>query len=283
MSSKKNDLIIIMTTFSGRLFWTIDVINLIRKYTKGPYKLYIFDNGSEEHISSQVFEAYKNHNINTGTLENEYIIVDREGNSHDNYIICVRRKDNGLKDTASYEVIEKEKDHTYDYIVKVDTDTIILRENWDEDCINYMNKNKKVGVAGNLQMIEARHWSWLQGIDAHRIDVNRVDNYQKEKGYYPPHVQGGFMMFRKKAIIDCGFWNMKYPHSLIDVEISYAYLSKKWMLGQIEFVKSFDSDSKLEFDVKNTRNIYHPVRDKYLRSQMMEVARVRSHGWDTDS
>ncbi len=222
-------LTIIITTFNGRLNWLKDLLKSIETFTPRPFDTIVVDNGTTD-----------------GTTKFLHSL---------DWVTTIRNKKN-LDDTKG--VNQGLMRAETDYIVKIDTDALIADHGWWEAIYKFMEENPKVGLAGDV---------WNPGFE--------VSSRLYKAGWSPRghgikrlnHVQGGFMVLRKKMLDQIGLFNEDFTHDGMDVEMSYRALSYGWQLGPVEFVKA-----QIFYEPKYSSKLkaYHPVRNSPLRQQIMK-------------
>lgn len=230
-----NRLTVITTTFDGRLSWLKDLIGSILAFTPPPYDLIVVDNGTTD-----------------GT--DQFL----KGLKWVKTICNATNLDDTLGTNQALQIA-----HT-DYIVKIDTDTLIGDRGWWEEIFSLMEANPKIGIAGHV---------WNPGF----LLPSRLyrEGWPDPDGSLdcPDHVQGGFMVLRRQMLDQIGFFNEDYPHLGMDVELSHRALSYGWELGPVPFVNSRVSAETLNLaDDK----VYHPVIHPLLRNQIMMRVRQAS-------
>jgi glycosyltransferase involved in cell wall biosynthesis len=230
---KKTRPTIIVTTFNGRLTWLKDLLQSVKAFTPMPFEMVVVDNGTTD-----------------GT---------REFLQTQDWIQTICNEKN-LDDTIG--VNQALRLATTDYVVKLDTDTLIAGAGWWEAIYEFMSEHQNVGIAGDV---------WNPGF--------AVDSKLYKEGWTPQqhgigglaHVQGGFMVLRRKMLDQLGLFNELYPHDCMDVELSYRALSYAWELGKLDFVKAqIRNDPPYSSDLK----VYHPVRNSPLRELIMKNVRA---------
>ena len=220
---------IITTTFNGRLSWLKDLLKSLQTFTSSPFKMIFVDNGTTDGTKDYLRTLDW-----VTTIRNERNLDDTKGVNQ------------GLK------LAETE------YIVKIDTDALIADHGWWEAVYDYMEEHPDVGIAGDVwnPRFEIASRLYKAGWSPKKHGIEHLN-----------HVQGGFMVLRKKMLDKIGFFNEAYPHSGMDVEISYRALSYGWDLGRLEFVKSqIMHEAKYLSELK----VYHPVKNSPLRRKIMD-------------
>jgi GT2 family glycosyltransferase len=229
-------LTIVTTTFNGRLDWLKALLKSIETFTPRPFNMIVVDNGTTDETTKFLRSL--------------------------NWITTIRNEKN-LDDTLGVNQALECADT--DYIVKIDTDALIADHGWWEAIHKFMEENQKVGIAGDV---------WNPGFE--------VSSRLYKSGWSPKkhgiknlnHVQGGFMVLRKKMLDQIGLFNEDFPHDGMDVEMSYRALSYGWQLGPVEFVKA---QIFYEPTFSSKLKVYHPVRNSSLRQQIMKKVNQVNH------
>jgi GT2 family glycosyltransferase len=219
----------VVTTFNGRLAWLKDLLESIKAFTAMPFEFIIVDNGTTDDTGEFLT-----------TLD---------------WVRTIRNEKN-LDDTIG--VNQALKIATTDYIVKVDTDTLIAGQGWWEAIYEFMEEHPNVGIAGDVwnPRFEVESKLYKPGWTPRNHGIERL-----------AHVQGGFMVLRKEMLAQIGFFNEVYPHDCMDVELSYRALSYGWELGHLDFVKA---QILKEPQYSSEYKVYHPVRTSALRTTIMK-------------
>ncbi|TVM02870.1 MAG: hypothetical protein CV087_08170 [Candidatus Brocadia sp. WS118] len=215
---------IILTTFNGRLEWLKDLLISIQAYTPQPFSMIVVDNGTTDGTQNYLKDL--------------------------DWVTTIRNEKN-LDDTKG--VNQALKQAETDYIVKLDTDTLLAGAGWWEEVYQYMEAHPNVAIAGDV---------WNPGFSLKSRLYKKGWNPEEYGKDHWAHVQGGFMVLRRKALEQIGHFNEDYPHEGMDVEISFRALSYGWDLGSLSFVSS-----KIihEANFSSSFKIYHPVRNSSLR------------------
>lgn len=132
---------------------------------------------------------------------------------------------------------------------------------WERELINYMNKNERVGIAGEIVFSPSFHngetYISQQWFNKFRNQEYAHRNLKKKLG----HVQGGIYILRNRAYQDCGGFNLRLPHHYMDVEYSYYLESCGWLLGSIPSVQSVTIKTRPLIDETLDENVVaaHPL------------------------
>jgi len=100
-----------------------------------------------------------------------------------------------------------------EFVASIDAD-IILDKKWLENLMKDFTNDKIAGVCGNLE----EHYE-KRIADFWRL-IHMKQNWGKKKIINPKFLFGSNCLFRKKAIKDAGFYNIKYRTNYEDVDMS---------------------------------------------------------------
>jgi glycosyltransferase involved in cell wall biosynthesis len=229
---------IITTTFDGRLHWLRDLIESILTFTPPPFDLIVVDNGTTDGTKQFL-----------SSLEWAKTICN------------ATNLDDTLGMNQALQFVQT------DYVVKIDTDALIGDYGWWEAIYCLMEAHPKIGIAGDV---------WNPGFLLPSRLYREGWPVPEVNWTIPDHVQGGFMILRKRMLDQIGFFNEEYPHIGMDVEMSHRALSYGWELGHIPFVIT-----RMLHEMKNLADykVYHPVTNPLMRGQIMSrVRQARSQG-----
>jgi len=139
----------------------------------------------------------------------------------------------------------KDLDKDSKYVVFVDND-IVVTKNWSSRLIDFMEKNKEVGIcgpgsnfAGNPQLIEG-----LNKLDMNQLNVIQERSEEIYKQKYPNFTIApeawpvvGFCMFMRKELVDSiGKFDEKLVAGWDDTDYCRRAEKEKWKLAYVNYV-----------------------------------------------
>ena len=192
-----------------------EILNRIFKHTTTEFDLTIVDNDSDK--------DFKN-------------FISTYAKKHDN-IRLIFLEDNIMCAPASNIALEAMNNKYAIYLCS--NEAFILKHGWERNAINYMEKNKNIGLAGTLAYSPS-YYDGKTYKNQEFFEKFRNKNFIEDKDDYKiKHVQGGVYILRRKAYEESGGFNPLLPQDHMDVEYSYYLQSNGWKLGEIpEWISS---------------------------------------------
>ena len=214
-----------------------NILNRLYKHTKQLYNLIIIDNNEDQNDKDNVYKLY-----NESPIVNKKLLMNGE-----NLRAC-KSTNKALKLIDTEYAIYLCSRHSF-----------IVNDSWENDCLDYMNNNKNVGIAGSSWELTDKYWN----IVSKSLPLFRNKEwYKTQENFKFFHVQGGFYILRMKMFNEIGGFNEEaFEHNGMDFEYSYYAQSKGWDLGNLDFIQSYDQNIKKNL-FNNKIKIYHPTIPK---------------------
>ncbi|MGJ8668077.1 MAG: glycosyltransferase [Oceanococcus sp.] len=186
------------------------VISHLYAYTRSPFHLIVCDNGSEADVTSYLF-----------TMQSQ----------RDNLSVVHKGENSFVGPGTNTAIQVGQSDHI---IYVCGKEGFALRDGWETDMLDWMEKHPKVGLAGSLGYSP----SYLHGQNLAKgiplFDQFRNQHFADE---HPQrkflHVQGGLFILRRGMYQEIGGFSESVPHAYTDVEYSFYVESCGWELGSI--------------------------------------------------
>ena len=214
-----------------------EILDRIFKHTTTEFDLTIVDNNSDKDFKNFISEYAK---------------------KHDN-IRLIFLQDNIMCAPASNVALEAMNNKYAIYLCS--NEAFILKHGWERNAINYMEKNKKIGLAGSLAYSPS-YYDGKTYKNQEFFEKFRNKNFIEDKDDFKiKHVQGGVYILRRKAYEEAGGFNPLLPQDHMDVEYSYYLQSNGWKLGEIpEWISStIRTLPKIYTYLDENTSIVHPL------------------------
>ncbi len=233
---------IILITYHEKIPEVSEVIERIYHYTATPFNLIIVDNKSSPRMMHRLWALRKNHSN----------------------ITLVRNAKNKYACYATNQGLSLSHSPYVFYICS--HECFIMDRGWETDCIEFMEQNPRVGIAGHrlqspvyptgAKYIEQE---WFQ-----RFRNPEFARNNPEREFF--HVQGGFFVLRKKMYDEIGGFNEYIVHAAMDIEYSYYAESMGWQLGDVPsaFILYKTTLPNIEH-YDPTIKVYHPLTLEKLK------------------
>jgi len=209
-----------------------EVVERIYKYTPQPFNLLVIDNNSDKENKDDLLLYLP--------YENVKIIYNTEN------ILCCKATNQALS------MIDTE------YAIYVcSRDCFIVDYGWELNCIDYMNNDVDVAMAGDMWALYDTYWK-IVSKSLPKFRNNEWYKQRPKRDFVFNHIQGGFYILRMKAFKDVGGFNEEaFPQNGMDFEYSYYLQTRFWTVGKLDFVQSYDQHIKKNFYDDKVK-IYHP-------------------------
>ena len=214
-----------------------EILERIFKHTTTEFDLTIVDNDSDKDFKKFISEYAK---------------------KHDN-IRLIFLEDNIKCAPASNVALETMNNKYAIYLCS--NEAFILKHGWERNAINYMEKNKDIGIAGSLAYSPS-YYDGKTYKNQEFFEKFRNKNLIEDKDDFKiKHVQGGVYILRRKAYEEAGGFNPLLPQDHMDVEYSYYLQSKGWKLGEIpEWISSTTRTlPKIYTYLDENTSVVHPL------------------------
>lgn len=244
---KNNTIDIFMVTYNTEEYndieTTQEIIRRVIHYTSTPFNLTIVDNGSNKEFVQYLRELCVSHtNIRLIELEEN--------------VYCGPASNIALDHaTGMYSIYVCSKEG------------FVAKLGWERELINFMNRNSKIGLAGELVSSPAfyngRTYISKEWFSRFRNQEYAHENLDREF----KHVQGGIYILRNRVYQECGGFNLDLPHHYMDVEYSYYVESCGWLLGSVSSIQSVTKKTRpvIEETLDESVVAVHPLTLKSVQ------------------
>lgn len=229
-----------------------EIVRRVFKYTETPFKITIIDNNSNKKTKKLLYRLSEISNINVVFLPEN--------------IFC------GPASNLALERIEGEY-----AIYLCSKEGFVLNRSWETTMINFMNQNRRVGLAS--QLVHHPRYPTLYSYTQHPLFFKfRSQDYASQKNVNRAirHVQGGVYIIRMSMFKEIGGFSADVFHNYMDVEYSYYVESKGWEIGEIANIYALSANTKPNFDAYFDEHTFliHPLSLKKISNVEKVVHRA---------
>ena len=153
----------------------------------------------------------------------------------------------------------------YNYVCKIDPDTVFFSNDWLEESEKIMNKNPGTGILGNVRNC----YSIFDKLNSIMDKMGKKLLFNKRNFN---HVQGGFQFIRCSALQLEGLYSEFDEPVFEDVELSWRFLHNGWDINNLDGCICFAAEDYINLErhiIKNTK-IYHPIKSLSIKKKIKE-------------
>ena len=181
--------------------------------------------------------------------------------------VTINKKNFGFSKSNNIGIKKAVKEYNPDYVLLLNDDTEMVRENWLKRMIKFGESDEKIGILGCKIIYPDKSLQNIGG-KVRRWKIDKITKFKEGEIIEVDHVMGAFMFIKKKVINKIGFLDEDFsPYLLEDTDYCLRAKEEGFKIKSISSVEIIHKKGKTIDSLQTKKSIIIRFKNDILFSK----------------